>query len=267
MSQSPLEAVRRVIPKFWAKLRPSWAALYRFALFQQPVGPVPTLPDGASIRILEARDAARVMTVHFPAPEQAPTVVHFHGAGVHLGEVVGVGESLRARGLGVLLVEYRGYGCSPGTPTEDGLHLDALAALDALEADGVPPSQIVLLGVSLGSAIATEMAVRRRGSRLVLVTPFTSIPGVANHFIKWFPANYVVRERFDNLAKAPLIDLPALVIHGTRDKVVPFRMGQEVAASLRRSHFVTIEGGGHCDLFDRHAPQVLEAIINHAFAI
>src|SRR5690349_14078991 len=79
--------------------------------------------------------------------------------------IAGYAHALRAHGLGVVLVEYRGYGHSPGRPTEDGLYADAEAVLDALSARGWGPDRIVLSGASLGSGVAAEMARRGRGGR------------------------------------------------------------------------------------------------------
>src|SRR5262249_27668067 len=154
----------------------------RSVLFPAPRDEGPEAPPGAVLRELRAADGTRVQALHFAAPPGAPTVVHFHGNGETLRHLVARGQALRARGLGALLVEYRGYGTSEGKPTEDGLYQDAEAALDALAQEGTGRDRVVLWGTSLGTGVAAEMAARGRGARLVLVTPFTSMPHLVSRF-------------------------------------------------------------------------------------
>lgn len=245
----------------------SWLAIWigaRLALWLMRRGPTPLPPPGSLLREFRARDGARVTALHFRAPEGAPTVVHLHGAGVTMREVVHVGQALARRGLGVVLVEYRGYGGSPGRPTEEGLYEDALAVLEALLAEGRSPEEIVLLGVSLGSGVAIEMAARGLGSRLILVTPFTSASRVLRRLLPFIPRSLIVRGRFDNAAKAGRIAIPTLVIHGDRDWVVPHRMGRALAEAIPGARLVTVPRGGHTDLFDRRDAALLDAIVEHA---
>jgi fermentation-respiration switch protein FrsA (DUF1100 family) len=83
----------------------------------------------------------------------------------------------------------------------------------------------------------------------VLVTPYTSIPEVASRFVFGLPVTLLMRERFDSLAKAARVTAPALILHGTDDEVVPYAMGQRLAAALPHARLVTIAGGHHNDLF------------------
>jgi pimeloyl-ACP methyl ester carboxylesterase len=245
----------------------SWLAIWigaRLGLWLLRRGKTPLPPPGARFREFRARDGAVVTALHFPAPGGAPTVVHLHGMGVTMRDVVPVGEALARRGLGVVLVEYRGFGESPGRPTEEGLYEDALAVLAALSAEERSPEQIVLLGVSLGSGVAIEMAARGFGSRLILVTPFLSASRVLRRLFPFIPPSLIARGRFDNVAKAGQIGIPTLVIHGDRDWVVPHRMGRALAEAIRGARLVTVPRGGHTDLFDRREPAVLDAIVEHA---
>jgi uncharacterized protein len=236
---------------------------YRRVLFPAPQDATPVPPPGASLRELRAEDGMAVQAVYFPAPKGARTIVHFHRNGESLRGVVPFGAELRARGLGVLLVEYRGYGSSKGTPTEDGLYLDAKAALDALAAEGVGPEQVVLSGMSLGTGVAAEMASRARGERLVLITPYTSIPRLAGRIAPLLPTSWMIKDRFDTLAKAPKIKAKALVIHGDADEVVPYDMGRDVADALG-AQLITVPGGHHNDLFARRGAPLWDAIAAHA---
>jgi uncharacterized protein len=232
---------------------------YRSVLFPAPRDAAPAPPPGASLRELRAADGMAVQAVYFPAPPGARTIVHFHGNGESLRQGVPFGVELQKRGLGVLLVEYRGYGSSKGTPTEEGLYLDAKAALDALMAEGVGPEQVVLSGTSLGTGVAAEMASRGQCERLVLITPYTSIPRLAGRIAPVLPTSWLIRDRFDTLSKVPKIKAKTLVIHGDADEVVPYDMGRDVAVALG-AQLITVPGGHHNDLFARRGPELFSAI-------
>lgn len=236
---------------------------YRAVLFPAPRDEAATAPRGAKLLELRSKDGVVMPAVHFPAPDGAPTIVHFHGNGETLRSELPFGVELHARGVGVLLAEYRGYGSAPGSPSEAAFYLDAEAALDALEADGVPRDRIVLSGLSLGTGVAAEMAARGRAARLVLVAPYTSIPRMAGRIAPFLPASAMVRDRFDTLAKGPRITVPTLVIHGDRDEIIPHDMGRAVASAIPGARLVTVEGGHHNDLFWKR-PDLTEVIAAHA---
>jgi fermentation-respiration switch protein FrsA (DUF1100 family) len=253
-----------VLAMFYALLCVAGCGLYRRALYPAPHDAGPAIPVGARLLELRADDGNPVRALHFPAPTGAPTLVHFHGNGETLRTLLPFGVELHRRGLGVVLVEYRGYGSSPGEPTEQGLYLDARAALDALDRDGVPSARVVLSGTSLGTGVAAEMAVQGRGARLVLMTPYTSIPRLARRFAPFLPTGWIVDDRFDTLSKAPRLRLPVLILHGDADEVVPYAMGQELAAAIPGARLITVPGGHHNDLFALEGEALREALVAHA---
>ena len=114
---------------------------------------------------------------------------------------------------------------------------------------GSAPNRIALFGESLGTGVAVEMAARGHGSSVVLVTPYTSIPEVASRFVFGLPVRLLMRERFDSLAKAPRVAVPALLLHGTDDEVVPYAMSVKLATTFPHARLVTVAGGHHNDLF------------------
>jgi uncharacterized protein len=199
---------------------------------------------------LKSRDRVRVHATQLTGAHDGPVVVYFHGNGVVMGDVLWMARELRQRGLGVVIAEYRGYGLSAGPrPTERGLYEDAEAVLTALRREGIGPERVVLFGESLGTGVAVEMAIRGHGFALVLVTPYTSIPEAASRFVWGLPAHLLMAERFDSLDKARRVTVPVLIVHGTRDTVVPYAMGVKLASALPRSRLITVEGGSHNDLF------------------
>jgi hypothetical protein len=144
----------------------------------------------------------------------------------------------------VLALEYPGYGLSTGTPSEPGAYAGADAALAHLAERGYPPGRVVLHGRSLGGAVAVDLAARHAVAGAILESTFTSA------FQVMLPFGGLPGDRFTSLEKIPRVRCPALLIHGTRDEVVPFAHGQRLfdalPAELRRAWWV--EDAGHNDL-------------------
>lgn len=225
---------------------------YPRLLYPAPRGDAHAPAEGRLLTLTSA-NGVPVRATQFPSSDDAPVVVYFHGNGVVMGDVLWMAREFRQRGLGVVLVEYRGYGLSAdaarSSPSEPGLYEDAETVLAALSSQGFGPTRIALFGESLGTGVAVEMAARGRGASLVLVTPYTSIPEVASRLAFGLPVRALMRERFDSLAKAPGVAVPALLLHGTDDGVVPYEMAAMLARALPRARLVTVPGGHHNDLF------------------
>lgn len=226
------------------------SAVYPKVLYPaRPDDPVQP-PRGARVVQLQAADGVTVHAMEFPNASAVQHVVYFHGNGEVIGDDVWMAKSIMAKGFAVTLAEYRGYGRSAGAPpTEDGLYADATAVLDDLASRGVGPEHVILWGSSLGTGVAVEMARRGRGSALVLVSPYTSVVDMGAHFVPFLPVSLLMRDRFDTLAKAPSLSLPAVVVHGSDDELIPFSMGERVASAIRGARLERVEGGHHMDCF------------------
>ncbi len=236
-------------------------AVERAYLFPASEVRATSAPEGFAHYALRARDGVEVHAFGLDAPPGGRTVVYFHNNRETAASEADLARALHARGFGVLLVEYRGYGESRGaSPTEEGLYLDAECALDMLAQRGVGPERVVLFGASLGTGVAAEMAQRGRGARLVLVTPYTSIPGLVSDAAPGVPARLLVADAFDTLGKAEDIRIPTLVIHGDADEIVPFWMGERVAGAIRGARFERVPGAHHGDVFARDREHLLAAI-------
>ena len=208
-------------------------------------------PGDGRLLTTVARDGVTVHATQFLGPRSSPVIVYFHGNGVVMGDELWMAHEFLRRGLGVVLAEYRGYGLSSGSaaPSEPGLYEDAEAVLALLAGQGIASERIALLGESLGTGVAAEMAARGHGSSLVLVAPFTSIPEVASRFAFGLPVRLLMRERFDTLAKSARVAVPVLLLHGTDDAIVPYAMSVMLAARLRNARLITVSGGHHTDRF------------------
>ncbi|MFC1707529.1 alpha/beta hydrolase [Planctomycetota bacterium] len=208
--------------------------------------------EGAELLKIDGGSDRTVYALYAPAPPEAPTVCHFHGNAEQLASAAAVfGQTLTQAGVGYYGVEYPGYGLAKevGPPTETGLYEAAETALRHLhDTLGVPASTTVLLGCSLGSGVATEMARRGHGSRMILLAPYTSMVDMARTLLPFLPCGLLVRDRFDTASKAPGIDLPVLIVHGERDEVIPVSMGRKLAEVFPNAMLEILEDRGHNDV-------------------
>ncbi len=181
-----------------------------------------------------------------------PVVVHFHGNGEQIASIGWLGEELAQRGVSFAAVEYPGYPGAAGTPSEESIVGAAERALEHLTtAMGISKERIVLSGQSLGTGVAITLAARGWGTKVVLLSPYTSLPDVAARAIPFLPMRLLMRDRFDSASRAALIDRPVLVLHGDRDQVIPVDLGKALAAKFPRGRFVEVAEAGHNDLWER----------------
>lgn len=238
-------------------------ATYRTLLYPAPRRGLEWAPEGAELRHYPTDDGATVQLAVYPGGGKA-LIVYFHGNGESIADSVPLAREMQRRGLGFVAVEYRGYGRSPtDDPTEEGLYADAEGALTGLRADGLGDAAVTLWGNSLGTGVAVEMATRGHGSGLILQAPYTSIPDVAARIAPFLPTRLLIGDRFDSFGKAPSITLPTLVIHGDADRVVPYDMGVTMAEAIAGATLLTVESGGHNDVFVHDRARLLDAIVAH----
>jgi uncharacterized protein len=147
----------------------------------------------------------------------------------------------------VYLVCYRGYCGTRGQPTETHLLADALAVHDAIRPQH---RRIVVMGRSLGSAVAVHVAAERAVDRLALVTPFDSIAKVAASHYPIFPVRWLMRDRYAAIARAPSLRVPVLALIAGHDVVIPRERTQALLDALQPDSLmaVTLPGTGHNDL-------------------
>lgn len=180
-----------------------------------------------------------------PKPTGAILICHGNGGNLsHRGRMMA--DLSAATRLPVLIFDYPGYGKSDGMPSEVGCYEAGIEALKWLFDRGIPTANVVLLGESLGGGVATELAARMPPRALVLVKTFTSLPAAAKWHYPWLPTHWLMRNRFDSLAKLPKVSCPVFVAHGTADEVVPFAQAEKLfAAATGPKRFLPLEGQGH----------------------
>ncbi len=225
----------------------------RSMLFPAPRASQEPEMRGSSLHRIPARNGITVFALHVEAPASAVTIVHFHGNAEQLSDLIPLAWTVKQAGLGFFAVEYPGYGMAfSDQATETALYAAADTALRFLRDElHVPASSVVLQGQSLGTGVAVEMARRGYGARLALITPYTSIVDLAAVIAPFVPARLLVRDRFDNAAKAPNLRLPVFIVHGTDDEVVPTRMGEQLSRLFPHATIRLETGAHHNDLLDR----------------
>ncbi len=182
---------------------------------------------GIEILKLTAADGAPLFAWYAkPNRPDGFVVLYLHGNGGHIGYRAERLKRMAAHGWGVFLLEYRGFGGNPGQPTEHGLRLDAQAGLDAVRAMGFPAERILLWGESLGTGLAIGLAAEHTVAAVLLESPYTSIARTAQSHYPYVPAIWLVRDRFDSLARMPRLCAPILIMQGALDRVVPTWMGK-----------------------------------------
>lgn len=131
-------------------------------------------------------------------------------------------RQLRDQGFAVLAIDYRGFGPSPGRPSEQGLHEGAEAAWQWLLGHGVAPERIIIWGHSMGSGPAVKLATAHRAAALVIFGAFTSIPDIAAGQHSWLPLRWIIGVHLDSLRRMPDIRSPVVIAHCVTDRVIPF---------------------------------------------
>lgn len=196
--------------------------------------------------IFKSADGTELRGWFVPAQNPVCTILFCHGNAGCISNYLDTVEAFNSIGCDLFIFNYRGYGTSQYTaPTEEGVCMDAEAAWNYLtEGRGIPEGNILLVGRSLGAAVATELAVRRRPRAIVLESPFLSIPHMAAKLYPIYPSRFLARIKFDNLSKIPSVDCPTLIVHSPEDEIVPFSHGQALfrASGSSSKSFLTLAG-------------------------
>ena len=248
-----------------------WALQRRLVYFPDPSSPgsasrvTPAAKD-VTLRTQDGLDLSAWLVPARPDTDRGWAVLLLPGNGGNRGGRAGLAELLSRAGLTVLLVDYRGYGGNPGSPSEEGLALDADAAVDLLQEEGFPADRTVYLGESLGTGVAAALATRRPPAGLVLRSPFTELAAVGAHHYPWLPVGLLLRDRFPVVDHVRHNGVPVVVIHGTADEVVPSSLSAEVAAAAPQLvEEKVLPGVGHNDavMFGSEVSDAVVDLVEH----
>ncbi len=217
-----------------------WFAQRSLIYFPQP------RQVAAASTVLEAGGERLVITTR--PRDGADALVYFGGNAEDVaGSLAGLAQAFPSHAL--YLMHYRGYGGSSGSPSEAGLVADGLALFDQVYRRH---SRIVVLGRSLGTGVAIQVASQRPAARLVLVTPFDSLLALARDRFPWLPVGWLLRDRFDSASHARLVTVPTLVVVAERDDVVPVASSEALLARFRPgvARLVRLPGTDHGSISD-----------------
>lgn len=178
----------------------------------------------------------------------SPLIIYFGG---NAEEVSGNLAEFRTRGItNFLMVNYRGYGNSTGKPTEAALFQDALFIFDYFTGKGqASDTPVILMGRSLGTAVAVHVASRRKVAGVVLVTPFDSLVNVAKVHYPFLPVKWLVRHPFNSVQQAPHLKTSLLTLIAGRDEIIPNENSYKLVAQWAGpTRTVLIPDAGHNDI-------------------
>ena len=244
-----------------------WTMQRRFLYF--PTGDVPTPAEIGLTAVepvtFETIDGLSLNGWFFAASGPSPrvTVLVFNGNAGNRAHRGPLAAALHRHGLQVLLVDYRGYGGNPGTPSEKGLALDGRAARAYLAGRrDVDPSRLVYFGESLGTAVAVDLAAEEPPAALVLRSPFTSMNDLGQHHYPFLPVRRLLRDRFAAIDQIRRIRIPLLVIAGGHDRIVPIENSRRLYdAAIAPKRLLVLPDADHNDYELLAGDEMIEAIV------
>lgn len=208
-------------------------------------------------------DDVKLRGWYIPPKGDKPVAVFFHGNAGNAGHRDYAAVSFIRRGFGFLFAEYRGYGGNPGKPSEEGFYSDARAYTNWLLTEGkIAPEKIIVFGESIGTGPAMKMVEEHPDfGGAILLTPYTSLPDVAQPLYPVYPAQLMVFDKFDNISRIRDAKMPILLIHGRMDRTIPYAHSEKLAAANDKAELVTLDKAGHNDIYMHGAEQAISAFL------
>lgn len=199
---------------------------------------------------IETEDGETINGLFFPGDNKSRVILYFHGNAGDLSGWQFVAEDLLPSGMSVFIIDYRGYGKSTGTISENGLRYDADAAYDFLVNEKkIQRDSILIFGRSIGSGVAVDLAARKSSAGLILESAYTSLARLANEKVPFFFPSLYLRVRFDNLKKINQLNVPVLFIHGADDTLIPPLHTKALYDKFKgKKKMFLIDNGQHNDL-------------------
>ncbi len=243
-----------------------WVFQRRLIYLPDTAAPPPAgrvLP-GASDVTVRAADGVELGAWYLPAPASScrATVLVAGGNAGNRAARASLAAALAARGFGVLLFDYRGYGGNPGSPTEQGLAADAAAAREFLAGEGLADREILYYGESLGGGVVAGLAASRPPAGLLLRSPFEDLPAAAAVHYPFLPVRAMLRDTFPVRDTVAGLGVPVTVVYGDEDSIIPPEQSRAVAAAAGdRGVAVAVPGADHNDPALLDGPELLDAVV------
>lgn len=185
------------------------------------------------------------------ATDTARTVLVFHGNAGNISHRLETLQAWHRFDYNSLIIDYRGYGNSTGSPNETGLYIDAGTAWNHLvNTREIPPGEIIIFGRSMGAAVAAQLATEVSPRALIIESAFTSVPDAAAGIYPWLPVRWLARFEFATRDYVQAVDCPVLVVHSRDDEIIPFVHGKRIyEAASQPKRFLELRGGHNEAIF------------------
>ncbi len=214
--------------------------------------------DNEDILKIPVSNTEKISAKYLPNSQAKYTILYSHGNASDLGDMQSTLDQLRQWGFSVFAYDYRGYGTSDGSPSENNAYQDADAAYSYLTKElKIPPQQIIVYGQSLGGGAATDLAAKHPVAGLILESTFTSAFRVV------VPIPILPFDKFTNQDKLRKVRCPVLVMHGEADEVIPLQHGQRLHASAPEpKQSLWIPGAGHNNFMEVAGDRQQKALLS-----
>jgi alpha-beta hydrolase superfamily lysophospholipase len=218
--------------------------------------------EGFTEVYITTKDAERIISWWAPPRPGAGVVLFFHGTPSTLRDTVWRLPDLWKTGLGVMAIDYRGYGGSTGSPSELGLRTDARGAFDYIHA-AAPASKVALFGESLGTGVAIALARERPVAGVLLNAPYASVLRLFELRGPPLPYRWLLTDQFDSEALIGGINVPVMILHGMADDQIPIKEARRLyAAAHEPKTIIEVEGAGHLSAWEGGAREpALKALV------
>ncbi len=232
-----------------------------------PVERMESAPDRIGLEYQKVRfktaDDVRLFSWFLPAQQNKGVILFFHGNAGNISHRLDTLAIFNQLGYSTLIFDYRGYGKSEGTPSEQGLYLDAEAAWKYLvEEMEVKPEDIIIFGRSLGGPLAAHIAAQNSVRACIVESTFTSAKDIASSLYPLYPVGLICRFKFETLQSILKKSAPLLVVHSSDDEIIPFSHGRKIyEAAADPKTFLAI-GGDHNNGFMLSGRQYIDGLEN-----
>lgn len=237
-----------------------WVLLFlMFHFFQKnfiyfPHNEIQVTPNYISLEYeditLTTTDNIEISAWWIPNKNERATLLFLHGNAGNISHRLDSISIFHQLGLSVLIIDYRGYGKSTGSPSEEGTYIDAETAWQHLTQEkNINSNEIIIFGRSLGGAVANWLADKYTPAALIIESSFTSIPDIGKHYYPYLPINLLARIKYPSIDRMNNIMSPVLVIHSENDEIVPYKFGKELFEKANQPKVFLDINGGHNDGF------------------
>ena len=199
---------------------------------------------------------------YFKKNESFKTLLFFHGNAGSLENRIYKLNELSKLNLNYLIVAYRGFSGNKGTPTEDGLYKDARSAKYWLNLNNIGDQNIIVYGESLGTAVAIDLAKDHKFAGVILESPFTSMLELSRKYYPWLPTRLLLKDKYETNKKIKKVFSPILILHGRKDNIVPFNMGEELLDQANDPKYNYFVDDDHMMDFNENLVKSIDQFVN-----